>query len=219
MFFFPHPDCADENGLVAVGGDFSPSLMVHAYSRGIFPWPIPEADFIPWFSPRSRAVIDISRSSVSRSIQRSVRSSAYSITANTCFEKVVALCATCDDRSDPNSTWITEDLKKGYLNLYNLGLAYSIEAWSEGMLVGGLFGITIGGFVNGESMFSLESGGSKACLFHAIEVCKKCAIPYFDVQVMSEHLRLFGAKEIPQKKFLDFMDRSLTIAPSFIKNL
>lgn len=139
---FPNPELADEDGLLAVGGDLSPERLILAYQHGIFPW-FSEGDPILWYSPHQRCVIYPEKVKVSKSMRQLFRSNSFEVTANKAFELVIANCAKIP-RKDQPGTWITTEMQEAYLNLHRLGWAHSIEVWQNNQLVGGLYGVGMG---------------------------------------------------------------------------
>ena len=197
---FPPPELADESGLLAVGGDLRPERLLLAYSLGIFPW---YSDGLPilWYSPDPRLVLETGSLVVSRSLQKSLRRGRFRITLDTAFERVMRACAEVP-RPGQHGTWITRDMLRAYGRLHQLGYAHSVEAWQEEELVGGLYGVSLGGGFFGESMFARASDASKVAFVTLVRQLARWGIDLIDCQVHTEHLARFGAVEWPRAEFL-----------------
>jgi leucyl/phenylalanyl-tRNA--protein transferase len=204
---FPPVEYA-EDGLLAVGGDLSPERLVLAYSLGIFPW-YAEGQPILWHSPDPRMVLRAEDLRVPKSLQKTLRKRSYEITLDTAFAKVIEACATVA-RPGQRSTWITRGMKKAYLELHQRGLAHSVEAWKEGKLVGGLYGVSLGAAFFGESMFAKAPDASKAAFATVVEQLRRWEIGLIDCQVYTHHLARFGAEEWPRRRYLTALKRALT---------
>ena len=198
---FPAPEGANEEGIVAVGGDTSPERLLAAYRNGIFPWP---ADGYPllWFSPDPRFTLLPQQAHVPRSVRKALRRSGLRITADTAFERVIEACASVE-RSDQEGTWITDELREGYIGLHERGHAHSIEAWSGNELVGGLYGVSVGRGFAGESMFSTVPDASKIAFVTLLGQLTLWDFSIVDCQVPTDHLARFGAKAWPRAQFLE----------------
>lgn len=159
---FPDPGLAEEDGLLAVGGDLSIERILHAYAHGIFPW-YSDGQPVLWWSPDPRMVLMPSEFNCSKRLERELRNPAWTVTADTHFEQVVDRCARVA-RPDQDGTWITNEMREAYGALHRAGYAHSIETWKDGALTGGLYGISLGGCFFGESMFSLAPNASKIAL-------------------------------------------------------
>lgn len=205
---FPPPEHASDEGVVAVGGDFGAQRLVLAYSQGIFPWPTSGFPLL-WFSPDPRFVLEPSAARVPRSLRKSVRRERYRITTDTAFEQVIAACSVIP-RPGQSGTWITEDLVEGYERLHDLGLAHSVEAWDErDELVGGLYGVSLGGMYFGESMFATASDASKVAFVTLLGNLVEWDFDLVDCQVHTPHLARFGAQKWPRARFLARLHESL----------
>jgi len=202
---FPSPRLASPEGLLAVGGDLSVPRLLLAYSMGIFPW-FNEGDPPLWWSPDPRCILPPSEFHLSRSLKKLLRRTPFEIRVNSAFEQVVSACAAAPRRQG-GGTWITDEMKRAYLELHRQGYAQSLECCRDGRLVGGIYGVSLGRFFFGESMFSFESGASKAAM-HAL--CERmAALDYLllDCQMPTAHLESLGAKEIARKAFLERLRR------------
>jgi leucyl/phenylalanyl-tRNA---protein transferase len=201
---FPSPPVPDERGLVCVGGDLEPGTLLAAYRAGLFPMPMPASRWrrhnepaIGWFSPDPRAVLPLDSLAVSRSLPRSLR--RFDVTVDTSFEAVMRACG---DPRRPHG-WINEDFVDAYTNLHRLGWAHSVETWHDGDLVGGLYGVAIGGLFAGESMFHRVADASKVALVSLVERLRERGYHVLDVQWRSEHLASLGVVELSQHQYLD----------------
>lgn len=201
---FPHPELADEDGILAVGGDLSPKRLLLAYSNGIFPW-FSQNEPIIWWSPDPRFVLYPNEIRISHSMSKLLRRNTYKITFDTCFEEVISMCA----KLRTEGTWITKDIIKAYCNLHKLGFAHSVETWYEGKLVGGLYGVSLGRMFFGESMFSTMSNASKAALIVLTKNLLEKDFLLIDCQVHTNHLESMGGKSIHRKEFLSIIDKAL----------
>ncbi len=195
---FPPAETADEHGLVAVGADLAPGTLLTAYRAGLFPMPLGRTDKLGWWSPDPRGVIPLDDLRVTRSLRRSLR--RYRITADVAFADVVDACRAIER---PHG-WISPEIRDAYVRLHKLGWAHSVEAWSEqGELVGGLYGVSIGGLFAGESMFHVDRDASKVALVSLVgRLAHGGVTRLLDVQWATEHLRSLGAVEIPRSEYL-----------------
>ena len=198
---FPPPRAALPSGLLAVGGDAAPQRLLSAYARGIFPWP---HDGLPllWFSPDPRFVLPLDAVHVGRTLRRSVRGGTFRITADTAFDRVIAACARTP-RPDQDGTWITDEIRAGFGALHERGHAHSVEAWQDGELVGGVYGVAVGGVFCGESMFAHRPDASKVALVTALANLRRWGFALLDCQVHTDNLERFGALEWPREDFLE----------------
>jgi leucyl/phenylalanyl-tRNA--protein transferase len=201
---FPPLSEADEDGLLAIGGDLHPESLVLAYSQGIFPWPISDDYPLAWFSPDPRGIIFTKDLHISRRLLRYQKSVPLSFKFNTNFNQVIKNCAQVK-RKGQISTWITNEIIQGYQDLYSHGLAYSIEAYQEEKLVAGVYGTCINGAFSGESMFTTIDQGSKLCLIKLIEVFKENGIEWLDTQMVSPVVKQLGGVEIPREEFINLL--------------
>jgi leucyl/phenylalanyl-tRNA--protein transferase len=194
---FPDPNDSDDEGLLAVGGDLSPTRLLFAYESGIFPWY--SAGVPPlWWSPNPRALMDRERLHVSRSLRRVLRQGQFEVTFDEAFGDVIAGCAANRD----GGTWILPEMMLAYTQLHQLGHAHSFEVWQAGQLTGGLYGVRRGALFAAESMFHVVSNASKVALAVSIDVLFRAGIRVFDVQFVTEHLASLGAYEVPRAEYL-----------------
>lgn len=198
---FPDPAGAGEDGLVGIGADLEPSTLVDAYRRGIFPWPHPGAP-LPWFSPDPRGVIPLDGVAVSRSLRARLRNSGWETTVDRAFAAVLAGCADRPGGLLEGGTWITAPMRTAYQHLHDLGHAHSLEVWAGGELVGGLYGVGVGGVFTGESMFHLASDASKVALVDLTARLTEAGARLIDVQMVTPHLASLGARDLPRAEFL-----------------
>jgi len=208
---FPPPEGASDEGVVAVGGDTSPERLLLAYSQGIFPWPHRGLPLL-WFSPDPRCVLPLDRVHVGRSLRKRLRFPAFELRADSAFDAVLGACAKVP-RPGQDGTWINRDIRRGYGALHALGFAHSIEAYDDGELVGGLYGVALGKSFCGESMFARKDDASKIALLGLIGHLIDWGFELLDCQVRTEHLARFGAEEWPRARFLDAL-RNAVAAPS-----
>jgi leucyl/phenylalanyl-tRNA--protein transferase len=204
---FPPPEEAEPSGLLAVGGDLRPERLLLAYSLGIFPWPLVERPLL-WFSPDPRMVLEPAALRVSHSLTKTLRRGRYEVRLDTRFDEVVRRCADVPRRGEVG-TWITPELAAAYRRLHELGFAHSAEAWEDGRLVGGLYGVSLGGAFFGESMFAHRTDASKAAFVTLVRQLAAWNFDLVDCQVHTEHLARFGAVEWPRARFLATLAASL----------
>lgn len=204
---FPSPELAEEDGLLAAGGDLSKDRLLLAYSMGIFPWYSDDSPVL-WWSPDPRLVLIPYELKVSRSLRQIIKKGVFTITMDTAFDEVISNCAEIS-RKGQQGTWITEEMIRAYIGLHRAGHAHSIESWQGGKLAGGLYGIALGKAFFGESMFAIKSNASKVAFVTLIEYLTKLDFSFIDCQMTTEHLKSFGAKEVSRKKFLRMLEKAL----------
>ena len=197
---FPPPEGASREGVVAVGGDFRPERLLLAYAQGIFPWPT-EGMPLLWFSPNPRFVLDPHAAHVPRSLKKTIRRGGFEVRVDTAFEEVIDACGAAP-REGQRGTWITPELREGYVSLHRLGYAHSIECWIDGALAGGLYGVSLGRMFFGESMFARAPDASKIAFATLLGNLARWDFALVDCQVYTEHLDRFGAVDIPRRDFL-----------------
>lgn len=193
----------DPNGLLAAGGDLSPERLLLAYRSGIFPW-YEDNQPILWWSPNPRAVLFPEELKISRSLRRRLQRNEFDVRINTAFSDVVEACS--GPRDDQYGTWITDEMKVAYQRLHSLGHAHSFEAWQNGRLVGGLYGVSVGRVFFGESMFHHVTDASKASLAWLCRLMLEHDCPLIDCQVETTHLMTMGARTIARKAFVGWLD-------------
>lgn len=203
---FPPVEAATEDGLVAVGGDLQADTILEAYSRGIFPWPLSPEFPLAWFSPDPRGILEFKDMHVPKSLVKFLKKSPFDIKHDTSFAEIIRLCAIVP-RKDQPSTWITPDIIHGYTTLFEQGYAWCCGAWMGQRLVGGLYGVKLGAFRSGESMFTLEDNAGKAALLAATERFQLEGISWMDTQMVTPVVRGLGGKEIDRKVFLAMLKK------------
>ena len=203
---FPDPNEA-EDGLVAVGGDLSPLRLLTAYSCGIFPWFNPGEEIL-WWSPNPRLVLFPSEVKVSKSLKRIIKSKKFEIKFDFDFSSVIRNCKNIA-RKDADGTWITDEMELAYIELNKIGAAHSVEVYENNVLVGGLYGVSLGKAFFGESMFSLTPNASKVALVALANKLESYEFKFIDAQVPTEHLTSMGAKEISRTIFLEQLNGAL----------
>lgn len=204
---FPPPYMAREDGVLAVGGDLSFKRLLLAYRIGIFPW-YSEFDPIIWWSPDPRLVLYPDEMHISKSLKKTLRQERFHFTLDTAFEQVITACA--DVRLEKeDGTWLVEEMITAYCNLHKAGFAHSVEAWQDGRLAGGLYGVSLGRCFFGESMFTKVANASKAAFATLVEYLATRSFHIIDCQVKTDHLMRFGAREIPRKTFLKQLENAL----------
>ncbi len=203
---FPPAHLASPSGILAVGGDLSPERLLEGYRQGIFPW-YTEHEPIIWWSPDPRFVLFPPEIRISRSMRQILRRQHFRITFDQAFRDVIASCQ--KPRPGQNGTWITEEMKKAYITLHELGYAHSVESWQGEILVGGVYGISLGRCFFGESMFSFASNASKAALITLNNKLRDRSFGLIDCQIRSPHLASLGARDVPRKEFITLLERLL----------
>ncbi len=207
---FPDPRDAEPSGLIAVGGDLSVPRLVAAYRSGIFPW---TATPITWWSPDPRGVLEINDLHISRSLHRTLRQERFQVTFDRDFPAVIAGCAAAP--REEGATWISPAFQKAYLELHRSGLAHSVEVWSGSDLVGGVYGVSIGGFFAGESMFHRQSDASKVGLVRLVGWLKTRGFVLFDTQMVTPVTGALGAREIPRDAYLTRLRQAVDLPVTF----
>ncbi|NVJ05411.1 leucyl/phenylalanyl-tRNA--protein transferase [Myxococcus sp. AM001] len=204
---FPPPERADTSGVVAVGGDLRPERLLAAYARGIFPW-YSEGDPILWHSPDPRFVLTPDALHAGRSLRKTMARGVYEVRYDTAFRRVITECSRVP-RPGQAGTWITEEMMEAYVTLHEAGFAHSVEAWAQGELKGGLYGVSLGAAFFGESMFALAPDASKVAFVTSAERFQGWGFQLIDCQVETEHLARFGAENWPRRRFLAALARAL----------
>lgn len=204
---FPPPHLADKTGLLAVGGDLSRERLLAAYKNGVFPWYSADEPIL-WWSPDPRLVLYPNALKVHGRLKRTIRTGAFRITLDESFHEVMLGCAAAR-RTGNAGTWIIPEMMEAYGKLHESGYAHSVEAWREGRLVGGLYGVSLGGCFFGESMFTLVRDASKVAFVTLVQYLSAHRFELMDCQVTTSHLVSFGAKEIPRKQFLKQLQAAL----------
>ncbi len=205
---FPPVHLASPEGLLAIGGDLSTERLLAAYSAGIFPW-YNTGQPILWWSPDPRAVLFPSQLRISRSLKKTLRKARFTLSLDTAFSQVIEGCASAPRPQRAAGTWITAEMKEAYFRLHTLGYAHSVEAWFEGRLAGGLYGVALGRTFFGESMFTLVSDASKVAFAHLVLQLRAWDYQMIDCQMRSAHLASLGGTEIPRGEFLTILAAGL----------
>lgn len=205
--WFPPVEDALDDGLLAIGGDVAVERLLLAYRNGIFPWYDDES--IPlWWSPDPRFVLYPEKLKISKSMTQVFKKGHFSFHTNTHFADVIHACKALQ-RKGQDGTWITDELEQSFIQLHEMGVAHSAETWLDGELVGGLYGIRMGPFFFGESMFSKQSNASKFAFISYVQQLKKEGVQLIDCQVHTDHLESLGAEMIPRKQFIQLLQQHL----------
>jgi len=207
-FRFPPVELASREGLLAVGGDLRPERLLEAYSRGIFPW-YNEGQPILWWSPDPRAVLLPGRLKIARSLRKTLRSGKFRVTFDERFDEVVQACAGPRRKHPDGGTWITRAMRAAYGKLHRQGYAHSVETWHDELLVGGLYGVALGGAFFGESMFSHAPDASKVAFVRLVRQLERWGYTLIDCQLPSAHLARLGAEAIARADYLALLALAL----------
>jgi leucyl/phenylalanyl-tRNA---protein transferase len=203
---FPPVQLAESSGILAVGGDLSPERLIEAYRSGIFPW-FSDGDPIIWWSPDPRFVLFPEEIYISKTMRQVLNRNVFSITFDHDFRSVIEGCR--QPRRKEKGTWITDEMLEAYVRLHELGIAHSVEAWNDGSLAGGLYGLSLGKIFFGESMFARESNASKAAFVTLVKRLGERGFSCIDCQVYTEHLESLGARYISREDYLDMLREGL----------
>ena len=206
-YIFPPVEYANEMGILAIGGDLMPERLLTAYTAGVFPW-YSKNEPILWWSPDPRFVIFPKEIIISKSMKKVIKKHVFDIKADTAFDKVIQHCSVIP-RKRQKGTWITEEMINAYIMLNRLGFAHSIEAWKDDELVGGLYGVSLGGMFFGESMFSFEDNASKAALIALADKLIQMKFELIDSQVYTPHLETLGGMNISRESYISILKTSL----------
>lgn len=212
--FFPPPSEATPDGLVAVGGHLSPEWLLDAYRHGIFPWPVYDDEPMLWWSPDPRAILPLNDMKISRRLRRTLRSGKFQVTCNQAFAQVLTGCATGPGRED--GTWLTQQMLDAYTIMHQLGHAHSFETWYQDQLVGGVYGIAIGGFFAAESMFYRQRDASKVALASLVDHLNRRGYQLLDVQQWTPHTGRLGVIEISRDDYLDRLAAAVRLPVTFV---
>jgi len=207
---FPDPEVADPEGegLIGVGGWIDVQTLEAAYRAGIFPWPSQDG-LLAWWSPEPRAIIELEEFHISRRLARTYRQGRFELSIDRDFDGVIEGCAQAPYRTE--GTWITSEMLAGYQAFHRAGCAHSVEAWRDGRLAGGLYGVAIGGMFAAESMFFRVPDAAKVALVYLVERLRACGFTLFDVQQHNPNTARFGAREIPRKQYLQRLGEALRV--------
>ncbi len=207
---FPDPHSISAAGLGAVGGDFSAARLLLAYKTGYFPW---TDNPITWWSPDPRAVLEFKDFRINRSLAKVIRKQPFQITTDSAFMAVMRGCAAPAPNRGP--TWISESFVEAYTRLHEMGHAHSVECWRDGVLVGGLYGVSIGGLFAAESMFHTESNASKIALHHLVDHLQRRRAMLLDIQALTPITRELGGSNIPRRSYLERLADAIAKPPGF----
>ena len=206
-FNFPDPSLAGEDGLLAYGGNLEPGTLLQAYSMGIFPW-YDDSTPILWWSPDPRMILFPDEFKVSKSLRQIINAGKYECRTDTAFESVIKKCARVP-RKGQKGTWITGEMIEAFLKLHHLGFAHSVETYEGDVLIGGLYGVSLGGAFFGESMFHTQRDASKFALYCLVRKLREWEFDFIDAQVPTDHLQSVGAQAIPRDTFLEMLRTTL----------
>ncbi len=201
MAIFPPVETANEDGLLAIGGNLDVDTLVEAYSCGVFPWPVSKDFPLTWFAPDPRGILETSDYKAPKSLKKFVSKCPYQIRFNKDFDQIIEKCANAK-RKHESGTWINEDIIKGYKAMFKAGRAFSVGSYDNEELVGGLYGVCVGEIVSGESMFYKKDNASKVALLALIERLKERGIPHLDTQMVTPVVGSLGGKEVPRAQFM-----------------
>lgn len=215
--FFPPPTRTTFDGLVCVGGRLVPEWLLDAYSHGIFPWPMWEDEPIAWWSPDPRAVLEFDDFHISRRLTRTLRSAKFTVTCNRNFSAVINGCATAPGREE--GTWLTSSMIAAYCTMYKLGHAHSVEVWLDSEVVGGAYGVGIGGLFSAESMFHRVRDASKVALAYLVAHLRTRGYALLDIQQLTPHTASLGATEISRVDYLRRLARAIDVPVTFGEQL
>ena len=204
---FPDPNLAEDEGLIAVGGDLSSERLLLAYASGIFPW-YSEGDPILWWSPDPRIVLFPDKFRISKSLKQTLRNNQFTVKFDSAFEEVIDACSKIQ-REGQDGTWITSEMKEAYITFHQLGFAHSVETYMDGKLAGGLYGVSLGRAFFGESMFYFQRDASKIALYFLVKKLIDWEFHFIDAQVETAHLINLGAESLPRKEFLYLLKKAL----------
>ena len=207
---FPPVDLATPEGLLAAGGDLRPERLLEAYRHGIFPWYSDDQPIL-WWSPDPRTVLFPEKLHVARSVEKTIRRGHFTVTLDTCFRNVMQHCAGPRPQYPDGGTWITAEMLEAYTCLHEQGYAHSVETWKDGQLVGGLYGVALGGAFFAESMFTRVPDASKVALVSLVRQLQAWEFLIIDCQQSSPHVIALGAEEISRREFLDHLAAALTL--------
>jgi leucyl/phenylalanyl-tRNA---protein transferase len=198
---FPHPELANEDGILAIGGDLSKERLLIAYNNGLFPWYNPD-DPILWWSPDPRFVLFPDELKIAKSMRSYFNQRKFEVTFDNDFEQVIRNCKNQIRQGQGGGTWISEEMVQAYCNLHQAGYAHSVEVWKAGKLVGGLYGVSLGKIFFGESMFAKESNASKVGFITLVKYLSAKGFQLIDCQQETDHLKSLGGRNISRKSFL-----------------
>jgi leucyl/phenylalanyl-tRNA--protein transferase len=197
----------DATDIVCFGVPLTQATLREAYHKGIFPWDMGDFVPLPWYCPERRAILEFSDLKLPRSLRREWKKTGFTFSIDRAFSDVITSCSAIR-RNGQRGTWITPEFISGYLELHRAGMAHSVEVWESDTIVGGLYGVDAGGVFAGESMFHLRSNASKFAVLHMIEHMKERGATWLDIETMTPHFEMLGAKEIERDEFLDKLENT-----------
>lgn len=204
--YFPPLSFADENGLLGASREINTEMLLEAYSKGIFPWPVAsDSDLLPWFSPPTRGILRVKNFHISRSLQARLKKREFQIRWDSDFEEIINQCRAVRKQE----TWISDKLRDAFIDFNKAGFCFSIGAYEESELVGGMYGVKLGQFYAGESMFYNKTNASKFCLVSLVERLSAEGIEWFDCQQVTPLLASFGAEEVSRDEFIRLLGEIL----------
>lgn len=203
IYDFPDVNNSDQDGLVCISDEINPQMVFQAYLKGIFPWSVSP---VTWWSPDPRAIFFPKEFKLTKRMARAFKNSKLEYSFDKAFVQVIKECAQNHDKEE---TWISHEFIDVYTSLHNLGFAHSVEAWHNDELCGGIYGVAIGGFFAGESMFSKISNASTFCLAVLMKFLDEKGFSLFDSQVINDHTKMLGAKEIPRQEYLKLLNEAI----------
>ena len=205
---FPPIDSAFPEGLLAIGGSLDTETLLTAYSQGIFPWPVSHDSPLTWFAPDPRGILEFTNLKISKSFKKFLKKTPFIVKFNQDFEQIVSHCA-LTPRKHEESTWITKEILHGYKNFFNDGYAYCVGTYENDVLVGGLYGVCIGDYVTGESMFHTATNASKFALYSLIRRLELSGIQWIDTQMVTPVIQSFGGCNIPRTEFMPKLNKAV----------
>jgi len=208
-YTFPNPYEEYEDGFAGASPDLAPERLLNGYSKGFFPWYQSEDGMFHWYNVDKRMILYTNQVKKTKKLLQKLRSDNWDFRINTNFEKVIKNCATIKRPFHHGESWISEDFQKAYINLHKLGYAISVESYFKGELVGGFYGVGIGKYFSGESMFAKKSDASKLALIYFCKICKENEIEWIDSQSGSEHLERMGAVKIDKTEFIPMLEKAI----------
>jgi len=211
--FFPPAELANEDGIVGAGGELTPEWLLDAYKQGIFPWPVGNNCPTLWWSPDPRAIIQMDDLYVSRRLRRTCLCGRFEVTCDRDFGGVIGGCASSGDRE--SQTWLTPKMVEAYKRMFELGYAHSVEVWHSGQLVGGVYGLAIGGLFSAESKYHIMRDASKVALVRLVSHLRARGYVLLDIQQLTPHAARFGAIEIPRNEYLMRLAEALNTRVTF----
>ena len=210
-YVFPEPDDEDDNGFIHIGNSYNAEELVSGYMQGAFPW-YDWYGALVWFSPKERMILYPEDFHLQRKVRKLMEHQHVEMRMDSAFDDVLHACATVK-RKHQDGTWISDEIKEAYHDLHELGIAHSFETWYEGELVGGIYGLQVGKFFGGESMFHKRKDASKAALAHLVAHAKAEGLRFIDCQLASEHMRFMGAVTMPRLEFLKLLAEVVEVPP------